>query len=797
MDKVFISVGQSRKSKIWKNTELTWLQLVDRLGSTTRTSETMGEYKNMSKLQQDSIKDVGGFVGGKLKEGKRKNDSVDKRYILTLDADFASEDFCDKISMFFDFTYCIYSTHKHTTESPRLRLIIPFSRPCEPWEYEAVGRLCAKDIGIDMFDDTTYQPHRLMYWPSTSYDGEFIFKHEENSPLDIDKYLSRYNNPKDITEWPTSSRTLKNRDRLIKKQEDPLEKNGVIGAFCRCYTVDEAMDKFIPEVYSQCRENERYTYVEGSTAGGLVIYGDGKFAYSNHSTDPIGGMLCNAFDLIRLHKFGSLDDEAAYGTPVNKLPSYLAMTQLASKDTQVKVLMHKERTEEAKSDFSKVLDLTEDTEEDNQWVEGLEVDGKGRCLSTIDNIKKVLTNDKPLKKRIAYNEFTRKHVVFKDLPWEATEKYRDWTDSDDAGLRHYLERVYGIKGKASIQDAWVLVCRENKYHPVRDYLNGLEWDGIKRLDDLFCDYLGAERNLYTQMITRKSIVAAVARVFIPGIKFDTVMVLVGEQGCGKSQILKRLGVDWFSDTITTVQGKDAYEQIQGFWIVELAELSALKKADVEAIKHFIGKSEDSYRAAYGHHMDTYPRQCVFFATTNTYEFLKDMTGNRRFFPIDVDPNKATKDMWEDLTKDEIGQIWAEAVSLFHDGEKIHIYEDWLKELAEQEQDKHLEESPLTGDIKMYLDKKLPENWSSMDLSQRRMFIGGNEFNIPTEGIVERTHVCALEVWCEVFCGDKKDLNLQKSKEIKNVILKTGGWEQMKYPLTFGNLYGKQRGYTRK
>ena len=257
-----IATGQSRKSKLWKNTKMSWDDFVDRLATTTRTSETQGEYFNMTKSQQDDIKDVGGYVGGKVKDGHRKSGSIENRTLLTLDADFASEDFCDDIAMFFGFSYCIYSTHKHTPEKPRYRLVIPLSRPCTPDEYEAVARMTAYDIGIDMFDDTTYQAHRLMYWPSTSIDGEYVFEREDNTPLDVDAVLGRYEDWHNVASWPVSSRTVKALDRQVKKQEDPTEKRGIIGTFCRTYDIHECIEKYLPDVYERCSTGDRYTYTE-------------------------------------------------------------------------------------------------------------------------------------------------------------------------------------------------------------------------------------------------------------------------------------------------------------------------------------------------------------------------------------------------------------------------------------------------------------------------------------------------------------------------------------------------------
>lgn len=790
-----IATGNSRTTKIWKNTTFTWEALVERLSTTSRTPESQGEYKNMTKSQQDKIKDIGGFVAGKLKNGSRKAENVESRDIITLDADFAAVDFCDQLDIFLSCAWCVYSTHKHTPEKPRLRLLIPLDRSATAEEYEAVARKIADNIGIDQFDDTTYQPHRLMYWPSTSMDGEYVFRTGKGEFLSVDSILQQYKDWTDVSEWPVSGRTLQRKDRLLKKQEDPCSKNGIVGAFCRTYNVEEAMEKFLPGVYTPCAMEDRYTYAAGSTAAGAVIYDDGKFIYSNHATDPAGGVLCNAFDLVRLHKFRELDEEAAEGTPTVKLPSYLEMRELASNDSEVRMTLHKEKLAGSQKDFAGIS-IVED-EDDDSWVLEMDVDGKGNYMATIHNAKMILSHDPLLKGKIRKNEFTKKYRVFGALPWNTDERERDWEDNDDSGLRYYIEKVYQIKGKANIEDAWGLVANENRYHPVRDYLESLVWDGVPRVETLFIEFMGAEDNAYTRAVSRIALTAAVARIFAPGIKYDNVVVLVGPQGCGKSTILKKLGRDWFSDTLTTMQGKEAYEQIQGFWIIEIGELAAMKRYEVETVKQFTSKSEDSYRAAYGHHVETHKRQCVFFGTTNTYDFLKDMTGNRRFFPVDVHPEKAAKDVWNDLDAKTVDQIWAEAVSLFRNGEKFYLWDEDIKRMAEEVQDSHLEESPLAGAVLAFLDKKIPKNWDEIDLCAKRDFIRGESFVSDIKGEVYRDKVCALEIWCELFNGERKDLTRQKSKEINDIIEKTGEWVRAKSTFYLGTIYGHQRGFTRK
>lgn len=794
--KLVIATGRSRKEMYWKNQTITWDSLVNRLENTTRTSETQGEYKNMSAKEQADIKDVGGFVGGSVLNGRRKAENVDKRYLLTLDADYAKPDFIDLVETLFDFECCIYSTHTHIPEKPRLRLVAPFSRAVTPDEYEAISRKVAEELGINAFDDTTYQAHRLMYWPSTSYDGEYVFKKLEGGLLEPDKILAKYENWKDSSTWPTSSRTTQSRSRLIKKQENPTTKKGIVGAFCRTYDVESAIETFLSNVYEKCSNTDRYTYKFGSSSAGLVIYENGDFAYSNQATDPASAKLCNAFDLVRIHKFGELDKDAEYGTPANKLPSYIAMLEFAQNDKAVKHTIFKEKEKDVLEDFNdNYTDTIDDT--DDTWIENLQLDKKGNVLPSINNIKIILLNDNGLKNKIAFNEFSQRIVKLGIMPWQQDDNRNNiWSDTDDSGLRNYLEIKYGVTSTKKIEDAFILTADKNKFHPVRDYLNSLEWDGKERVEKLFIEYLGADDNEYVRTVTRKALTGAVARIYEPGIKFDYALVFVGVQGEGKSEIISKLGCGYSSDTLTTIQGKEAYEQIQGFWLIELGELTALKKAEVEAIKLYISKKEDAFRQAYAHHTGRYPRQCIFIGTTNNMEFLKDQTGNRRFWPIDTCKEKATKSIWKDLTQSEVDLIWAEAVEIYRKGETLYL-EPEMEKLAQDEQDKHLEDNPMTGLIEDYLEMLLPDDWDKRDLSQRRDYIHGNDFGKEQKGTKRREKVCALEIWAELF---QQDINLygnRQAREIKDILRKVEGWKPCKDKLRFGNIYGTQRGFIRK
>lgn len=788
-----IATGRSRKELNWKNKEITWSELVAKLSTTHRTAETYKEYLSSKKPRQDEIKDIGGFVGGYLTGGRRKPENVAHRQLISLDIDFANMDLWDDFCTFYDNAALLYSTHKHSTSTPRFRLLIPLDRPVFRDEYVAIARRIAGMIGIEYFDDTTYQPERLMYWPSTAKDGEYVFEVQDGEWMNADKILASYRDWNDASEWPISSRVDKALVRNMQKQGNPLEKPGLVGAFCRAYNIHEAIETFLSDVYDTCDVDNRYSYKHGSTAGGLVVYED-KYAYSHHGTDPTSGKLCNSFDLVRLHLYGLKDEDAKEDTPINKLPSYTAMCDMVTKDKKTKQQIGSEKMELARQDFGAEYVDAEEIH-NTEWLSEMDVDGKGNYLCTINNVVLILNNDPMLKGRLALNTFEQREVALKDLPWrKVVGGTKNLTDTDDAAIRHYIENTYNISGTQKVQDAVKVVMMRNGFHPVRDYLDSLEWDGEERVESLLIDYLGADDNEYVKAVTRKALMAAVARIYKPGIKFDNVLVLVGQEGVGKSEILFRLGGDWFNDSLTTVHGKDAYEQLQGAWLIEMAELAGLKKAEVETVKHFISKRIDRYRVAYGRRTEDFPRQCIFFGTTNKVDFLKGQNGDRRFWPVVVRTQKPSKDLFKSLNKDEVAKIWAEAKYYYETGEKL-VLDSEIEVLAKQTQAEHVEFDDRTGLIRDYLNKPITENWDDLDVFQRREFLQGDDI-LSVKGKVKRTRVCVAEIWQEVFGGSLKDMSRFNVLDLHNIMQNMTGWEKYSGKLKFG-IYGVQKGYILK
>ena len=813
--KINVVVGNSRKATVWNPLTLTVSELYTRLETPMRGTETLAEYLSMSKADQDTRKDIGGFVGGRLNGQRRKADAVLDRSIVTLDFDNVKPYGTDEIISTLDgagYGYCVYSTRKHRPEAPRLRIVVVTDRDMTVDEYDAVSRRLAADIGIAMADPTTFEANRLMYWPSCSSDGEFVFRYKDAAFLSVDATLARYTDWHDWSERPQVPGAT-NYQKLAVRQGDPEAKAGLIGAFCRVYDIYGAMAAFLPGIYEPVdNDPNRYTYLNGSTTGGAIVYENGKFLYSHHATDPCGGKLVNAADMVRLHKFGHMDANAALETPTNKLPSYKAFLEFAAADSEVSTLMIRERYEAGQQEFAGLMQGAgagsannptptegEDgsAEDPNAWMVGLQTLQTGAIKPTIDNIRIILDNDPLLKGKFALNKFAGRGEVLGPLPWEASGKRRMWSDTDTNGLYWYMEKRYDITKRGNIDAALDIHASTHAFNDVQDYIEGLVWDGTPRLDTLFIDYLGAEDNEYIRAVCRKSFTAAIARAMEPGCKYDNMLILCGRQGIGKSTLLDKMSRGWFNDSIRTFEGKEASELLQGVWLVEVAELDAFRRTDVARIKQFLSLRADRYRAAYGRNVKESPRCCAFFGTCNQMDFLQDMTGNRRFWPVDVgftiEPGSEKThrpNVWQDLTDDVIAQIWAEAKARWQTGEKLYLSGE-VELQAQEMQERHREASPKEGMIADFIAREIPVDWQKWPIDRRRDW-----WAQATHGEVEtvkRDRISAIEIWCELYNGNQKDLKQTDTREINNILGRLSNTERANSSIRCGP-YGIQRGF---
>lgn len=778
MRELAIAYGNNRQAKKWVNKTTSFDELKERLKVTIRTTESAEEYARFSKAQKDNAKDHGGFVAGALKGGRRKIDAVELRSMVALDGDRIDKTFLENYETSTPYTSVLYTTHSSTEENPRVRLIFPLTRDVTPEEFVAVSRYLAQMLGIDYFDECSYQPNQLMYWPSTPSNGSFVYKEVDKNWLNPDEILNAHPEWIDPTRLPTSSRESKANTVANQKVQDPLEKDGIVGLFNRVYfPISKAIEAFLSEVYEPTENENRYHLIESSSIAGVEIKEEGKFVYSHHAKDPAYLKLCNAFDIVRIHKFGDDDDKK----------SFRDMCEFAMQVDEVKVLAANERLALAEEDFSA---------DGDDWKTRLKYQPKTSLLeNSVYNLNLILNND-PDFRNFAYNELANRIQVTGSLPWERPEGNKFWRDADTAQLKSIIDIRYLPFSSRNHDVAFTKIADDRRFHPIRDYLDSLPaWDGTKRVEDVFIKYLKADDTDYIRTVTRKTFAAAVARIYVPGIKFDCVPVLDGDQGIGKSTIVKDLvTADYYSETLslTDMDDKSGAEKLQGFWVVEIGELAGMRKADIEKVKAFLSTSDDKYRPSYGKVVESHPRQCIVIATVNGERgYLRDITGNRRFWIIKVHQKKQKK-TWN-FTEEYRQQFWAEAKEIWKSSEKLYLEGDILEE-AEKAQKGAMETDERVGMVEEYLNTPLPADWDDMDLFARRNYLNGSEFGgTHHKGTIARTSVSNAEIWCECLNHSLPDLKTTDSYQIAALMAQISGWERTtnikRLPI-----YGRQRLY---
>lgn len=818
---MIIATGKSRKDTRWHNVDMSWDQFLEKLKTPHRSRETVKEYKAMPKDEKARAKDVGGFVGGELTGGRRKAENVKNRTLVTLDLDDAETDAWEGASLL-GWRCCCYSTHSHTPEKPRLRLVFPLDRAVGVEEYQAISRRVAEYVGIEQVDVTAHEPSRLMYWPSCPSDGEYIFESQDGPEICADEILASYGRDdawKDARLWPTAKRETEVQVREAKRQGEPTEKPGIVGLFCRTYDVPGAIDAFLSDVYTEGNHG-RYTYTAGSTADGAVLYNDGAFLYSHHGTDPCGGQLVNAFDLVRIHLFGDLDAEGDGETEITKRASYKRMCEFAAADEGVMKAAAQEKMDEVAERFGDLVggsDRDAKNEESDDWTKQLTRDPKtGAVEETLTNAMTLVRNLPDFKGKLGYNPMLDSITVNGDLPWRARKRKLnkhlregrnldnifaaddsavpdvngEWTERDWPDFYAYMEAWGFMTGKRKengmLENAVKSVAEEQKYHPIKSYLGSLKWDGKERLDTMFIRWLGAEDSELNRTATRLWMLAGVDRIIRPGCQFDEILITCGPQGIGKSRMLRMLAKGFFTNSITALNmSKQTAELLQGMWIVELGELDGMRKGEQTQIKNFITATMDRYRGAYARQATNHPRQCILAGTSNEGSFLRDNTGERRYWIL---PVKGTGDRGELRGfADEVDQLWAEAVVKWEDrmrqfrepGQKqedVNLYLYLKDDALEAEMEKRRQGFKLPDsdrvDVAGYLDILRPDNWDDMSAGDRRAFAQGDWIGDEARCTYRLDKVTIKELRHELF-GGRNDKDLR----IGDILDSLPGWKK--------------------
>ncbi len=711
--KIVVSFGSSRKEMNWQPQTMRVSDLWEKLKTPVRGKETLAAYIAMKKPQQDTLKDIGGFVGGDL-TGRRKKDNVKSRDVITLDLDNLppgeTENVVKRVSAL-GCGYAVYSTRKHRPEAPRLRILFVTDRAMSAEEYEPIARKMANMIQPEMtwFDPTTFQVERLMYWPSCCADGEYVFRTEDRPFLSADGMLARYDDWRDVSAWPQVPGEAKLRDRSIKRQGDPTEKAGVVGAFCKSYDIPAAMAAFLEGAYVETAVPGRYTYTEGSTAGGAVLYDDGKFLYSHHSTDPCSGVLVNAFDLVRLHKFGDLDDADGVkaDAPTNRLPSYAAMAELVKADKTAGALYRRERGESALADFQG-MEATQAKEEKYTGLPDFlgQIEKKDLTIRMVEDALKVLGFDVRFEAVTGELEL----IGLDNLGWSRENAVNNFP----VYLRDMF-RSANVKGASTsaIQECLAVIADEHRYNVVEHMLkNSAEWDGVDRLQILY-EMIGITDDALSQTLVHKWLLQCIALALNDEESpygADGVLILLGEQGIGKTSFARTLATSsrLFEEGVCVdFRVKDTVLRATHAWIVEFGEMETMLRKSEENLKAFISNSADKERAPYAREAAKRPRRASFLGTLNSEEFLRDVTGSRRFWTVplkDIDREKLFH-----LSENWVKQLWRQ------------VYNEWLEKgkqcfrlslderaALEKRNAKHAEQLRGEQELLDILDFSLPE-----------------------------------------------------------------------------------------
>lgn len=745
------ATAPKRNSIIWKQGKITW--------------ERFWEYI----LTPASKKEAGNYIFGEIEGERRDKSSVVSRCALTLDVDFPDSGFIDRVQNVFEgYAYALHSTFSSTKEKPRYRLIMPLSEKVGPAKYTELCYGVMALLGNTCFDPTTAQHERYMFLPATNGEG-YLTVRKEGKALEIDNALLQGANK--FGETPRNSAT---------RRKDPKTLKGVAGLFCRAYQDWAELIKVFELPYEQVSVNRFHLNGAKSEAGMAPIAENPDFVYSHHANDPAGGRAMNAFDLVRVHKFWHLD-VGKDGVPVNRLPSTKAMNELAANDERVKKLQSAEI-------LKAFPEETNDETDSTSWVEKLSRNKFWAVENTIQNLDLITAHD-PIFKGIVLNvRGMTMELTPGSYPWrDVRENDTQLDDYDFSSIMLHLERTYKLRiSENQLRHVLRDLVQERKHDFVQEYLEGLEWDGTPRVEFALP---GVEDSPHTRLVARKVLVAAVARTFEPGIKWDNMLMIYGREGVGKSWWIEKMSRGWYN-SLDEIGNKDTLMKMGKSWIVTADEGHSLRAADFNKLKEFLTQRKDEYRAPFAATVSSYPRRSVIWGTTNDPAFLRRQDGNRRFLIVHA---KGKVD-FDALTDEYINQVWAEAVQLYRDGEKLHFTAEET-ELLNEARAPYVQEDPLTGLVQKYADTPVPAGWDDMTLDERLEWRVNAATDFAPAGTETINSLCALQVWCEVMGRRIGDHSVRDMADIQRVLRTLPGWVMHPVPRETA-AYGRQQVFVR-
>ena len=855
---VRISTGGDNRGLV-NNATVKWDALMKRLSHVTVTAEKFIDYTRSSPDARNNLKNSSGYwIGAHCADGRRKKAGITERDVMCFDVDNGSLYDGDLVKMLregktpiSEYEFFVHSSRSHTSINPRLRLVFLLAKPVSADKYNAFSRILAQKLDEEMktVDPVSFRLAQMMYLPSCSVDMEdqFVSFRNEGVPVDPDEILEAW--PGDWTDFSTLPRCPGEEDlrETAAKAEDPTDKRGMVGAFCRTFDIYTAIQEFLPDVFEESDyegSEVRYKYLGSEGGPGAVVYENGLYLYSHHGTDPHSDRLLNAWDLVRLHKFGDLDNSVRADTPITSYPSHKAMLDLATHHPKIKEAVIQERfgsfgdiREEGEetpkrvapptlapdplddllgetpatkpptgafgaisdTDLNELIGAQAAKPRSSDWMTQLDATEKFGLKPTSYNLELIFRNDKRLAGAFGFNELTRSYVQLRDLESPGMEPLRMPTktnrdvlfaDRHGVWVRMMLDspppsdggRGYGLRMPLyEIDGILKLVADQYAFHPVVDWIDSVPWDGVDRIDSFLHRHLKIADTPYTRAVSRVMFLGASARVMQPGHKFDTAIILEGIQGAGKSSLISALANHkWFGELDADLSDRrKTVEQLSGFWFMELPELSAFSKRDVEEIKSFISGQRVKVRAAFERNADEFERQCILVGSTNNDAYLADTTGNRRFLPIKVPPGVMID---INAVTAEVQQCHAEAMAIVREMRRktprsvmedlpltlpSHLWEVAAEEVALRVMDDY--EQLTVERVDRWADRRVPVSEIVRELNL------GSEYEVDGDPLAVRNFIQADMIWTSAMGKNAKDFDGRAAFTVGRVMKVSKDW----------------------
>ncbi len=754
-----LAVAPKRNSFHWRQESITWDELVGWLDEPALKKECGNYFPGL--LRETTIVHPKETVP--CTHLHRRKPGVVSRSMIALDVDHPEPGFIDNLELTAEFACLVHTTHSSSPDDLRFRILVPTDRDMTPDEYYAASTALVRRYGESQFDSGTTEFSRYMFKPATQHLDWFQSWVFDAEPASVEALIAEYGEfEDDLSTKPMPSAT--------KRKRDPFEMDGAVGAFNKAYDdLNLLIEEY--ELPYESSDADRWKLVGARSEAGMGEVAPGLF-YSHHVSDPAYGKTCTAFDLVRLHRFGDLDEAAPDPTPINRLPSHKEMLELAMIDARVVSQL-------AGIDFAEDM---EDVAVNSDWKLLIRRSAaNGKMIDTISNWDLIMENE-PVFQALYFNEFSLSVEIDQDLPWRTIAKEGvTFNGNDRVRLGHHIEREFGIRMAKEFVTGLADAAASRRYiNPVREYLDGLEWDGEPRMETCLPGVTPTE---YTRLVARKSLVAAVARIYEPGCKWDHTLILFGPEGLGKTFWIDRMSRGWQAN-LGAIGDKDTLLTMQRSWIMVSDEGQSLRKAEADATKEFLTRREDVFRLPYDREAQPHPRHCVIWGTTNDEIFLRRQEGNRRFLIVHCE-ERADFAKFQDGYVD---QVWAEAVHYYRAGELLYLADD-ESALAASNRESFIEEDALAGVIEEFLEQKVPKKWDAMTPEARMTWMSNRDDKLVDEGSQVIMSTCSAQIWVEALgkrFGDHKRTDLLEiTKSLRRL-----GWIPRKEKSRVGG-YGTQ------